>query len=65
MLIVAGLLLAALGVLMLVAGKIPGTGRLPGDILFKRGNFTVYVPVMTMLVLSVVLTVILNIVFRR
>lgn len=64
-LIIVGLVLAGLGVLMLVAGKIPGIGRLPGDIVFKRGNLTVYFPIVTMILLSVILTVILNLFFRR
>lgn len=64
-LVIAGLVLAGLGVLMLVAGKIPGVGRLPGDIVFQRGNFTVYFPIVTMLLLSVILSVILNVIFRR
>jgi len=64
-LIIAGLVMAGLGVLMLVAGKIPGIGRLPGDIVFQRGNFTVYFPIVTMLLLSVILTVVLNVIFRR
>ena len=50
---------------MLLAGKIPGVGRLPGDILVQRGNFTFYFPIVTMLVLSLLLTLILNVVFRR
>lgn len=65
MLIIIGLVLAGLGVLMLVVGKIPGIGRLPGDIVFKRGNVTVYFPIVTMVLLSVILTVILNLFFRR
>lgn len=64
-LIIAGLVLAGLGVLMLVVGKMPGIGRLPGDIVYKRGNFTVYFPIVTMILLSVVVTVILNVFFRR
>ncbi len=64
-LIIAGLVMAGLGVLMLVAGKIPGIGRLPGDIVFQRGNFTFYFPIVTMLLLSIILTVVLNVIFRR
>jgi len=40
-------------------------GRLPGDIKISRGNFTLYSPLATGLILSVVLTVLLNIFFRR
>lgn len=53
-----------LGLIMLVAGRIPGLGHLPGDIRVQRGNFTLYAPLGTMVVLSVVLTLILNLVAR-
>ncbi len=64
----AGLVLAAIGLLLVVAPRIPGLrhlGRLPGDILIERGNTTIFIPIVTSIVLSVVLTVILNIIFRR
>ena len=40
-------------------------GRLPGDFKISRGNFTLYSPLATGLILSVVLTVLLNVFFRR
>ncbi len=58
----AGILL--LGLLFLLLGKIPGLGRLPGDILFRRGNATVYIPLGTMILLSVLLTLVLNVIAR-
>ncbi|MDY2984015.1 MAG: DUF2905 domain-containing protein [Synergistes jonesii] len=65
MLIAAGLLLAALGVCLIVAGKlnIP-FGKLPGDITYQKKNLTVFAPFGTMLVVSVILTLILNIFSR-
>jgi hypothetical protein len=65
LLIVMGLLLAILGVLLVLAGRIPFIGRLPGDIVYQRGNFTLYIPFMTMLILSLLLTILLNLLFRR
>jgi hypothetical protein len=65
LLIVMGLLLAILGVLLVLAGRIPFIGRLPGDIVYQRGNFTLYIPLMTMLILSLLLTILLNLLFRR
>ncbi|GAB6181111.1 DUF2905 family protein [Desulfotomaculum defluvii] len=65
MLIFAGFLLVIIGGLLYLSGKIPGIGRLPGDIFFQRGNFTFYFPVVTSILLSILLTVILNIFFRR
>ncbi len=61
MLAFAGLL-AAVGIAMIVLGKI-GVPNLPGDIFFKRDNVTVYIPIATMIVVSVILTIALNIVF--
>ena len=65
MLIAAGLLLAALGVCLIAAGKlnIP-FGKLPGDITYHKKNLTVFAPFGTMLVVSVILTLILNIFSR-
>ncbi len=57
MLIGAGLVIAAAGVLLLLAGgKLPWLGRLPGDIVIKRENFTAYFPIATSIVISLVLT---------
>lgn len=65
MLIVVGLLVAAAGLAMIFADRIPWLGRLPGDILIRRKNFTVFIPLATMLLVSLVLTVIANLIFRR
>jgi hypothetical protein len=56
-LIVAGLVLAGVGVLWLVGERF-GLGRLPGDIVVERGNFKFYLPLATSLVLSVVISLI-------
>ncbi len=58
-LIVMGLVIAAVGVLLTVAGKIPWIGRLPGDIYVKRDNFTFYFPLATSILISLVLSLIL------
>lgn len=42
----------------------PNLGRLPGDLVIDRGNVQVYVPVVTMIILSVALTIIINVVAR-
>jgi DUF2905 family protein len=55
---------AVVGAGMLLASKL-GIGRLPGDVVIKRGNFTLYAPIGLMIVLSLVLTIVLNLVFRR
>ena len=64
-LIAFGLLIALAGVVLLLVGRVPWIGRLPGDIHFQRGNFTFYFPLATSLLLSVVLTLILYFLGRR
>ena len=63
LLLMAGLLLAAVGALMMVSGRAP-VGRLPGDIVWRRGGTTIYVPIVTCIILSIVLSLILSL-FRR
>jgi len=58
-LVVLGLILVAVGALLLLANKLPFIGKLPGDILFKRGNFTFYSPLATGIVLSLLVSLIL------
>lgn len=55
-LILIGLLIAAVGVLFLLSEKIGWIGRLPGDITIRRGSFTVYLPLATCLIISVLLS---------
>jgi hypothetical protein len=64
MLLVAGLMIAGIGALLMLGERL-GLGKLPGDLLWKRKNTTVSFPIMTSLVVSVVLTVILNLILRR
>lgn len=53
-----------LGLLFIMLGKLPGIGRLPGDILIHRGSFTLYIPLVTMLLVSLVLTIVVNVILR-
>jgi DUF2905 family protein len=64
-LVALGLLIALAGVVIMLVGRVPWLGRLPGDIYIERGNFSFYFPLATSLVLSVVLTLLLYIVGRR
>ena len=57
-LLVVGLAIAALGVLWIVAPSVPWLGRLPGDIVIERENVTLYIPLATCLLLSLVLSLI-------
>lgn len=61
----AGAILLLVGGLMVLAGKSGWIGRLPGDIRVEREGFTLYFPLATSILLSVVLTLILNFLFRR
>lgn len=60
-----GFALVVLGGVLLLAGRVPLLGRLPGDIIIRRGPATIYIPLATMLLLSLILTILLNILFRR
>jgi hypothetical protein len=64
-LIIFGVVLVGVGVLLLFADRIPFLGRLPGDIVIRRGGFTLYAPIVTGLLLSLVLTLVLNLWSRR
>ena len=63
-LIALGAVIVLIGVLFLVGGRL-GLGRLPGDLRWTRGSVTVYAPLGTCLVLSLVLTLVLNLIGRR
>ena len=58
------IVLLVLGGLFLLLGRL-GLDRLPGDLVFRRGNLTVYFPIGIMILLSVVVTILLNIFLRR
>jgi hypothetical protein len=65
-LVAIGILLAIVGAVMYLSGKanLP-IGRLPGDITYRKGNFTFYVPIATSILLSIILSLILWLVNRR
>ena len=63
-----GRLLLVFGVLLVVIGgalMLFGRFHLPGDFTFRSGNTTIYIPVATSIILSIVATVVLNLVFRQ
>jgi len=59
--VLVGLAITAIGVLMMLGLPI---GRLPGDIAIKRENFSLYFPIATCIILSIILTLVLSL-FRR
>jgi hypothetical protein len=64
LLMMVGIGLFVLGLIVSLAGRIPGLGHLPGDITIQRENFTLYAPIGTMIVVSVALTLLLNVIAR-
>jgi len=63
-LLAGGAVLMAVGGALLLASRL-GLTRLPGDLVLRRGNVTVYAPLGLMILLSVVLTLVLNLFLRR
>ncbi len=63
MLLIGAVLVVAGGVMFLL-GRL-GVSSIPGDIAFKRGNLRVFIPIGTSILLSVVLTILLNVLIRR
>ena len=64
-LIIIGLVIAGLGLLFLLGGKIPWLGKLPGDFYYKGKNVTFYFPLATCIIISVILTIILMFINRK
>ena len=64
LLVLAGVFLILFGVLFIFWERIPYLGKLPGDFVIQRGSFRVFIPVVTCLIISVILTVVVNIVLR-
>ncbi len=68
LLLVLGAIIFIIGLIIVMAGRVPFLGRLPGDIIIQRDNVTVWIPLATMILLSVTLSLILfvvNLVVRR
>ncbi|HPU36140.1 MAG TPA: DUF2905 family protein, partial [Bacillota bacterium] len=64
MILFLGIFMVLTGGLLLLGGRLFGLGRLPGDIFLQKGNFSFYFPVVTCIVLSILLTIILNLIRR-
>jgi hypothetical protein len=64
LLIVVGLGIVLLGAILLLAGKVPYLGRLPGNFTFSSGGVSCFFPLATMIILSLILTVIVNVIAR-
>jgi len=64
LLILIGFFMLVLGLGFLLLGKI-GIGRLPGDVVIKKPNFTFYLPIVSSIIISLILTLLLNLLLRR
>ena len=64
-LITIGIIAIVLGAVFVMFGKVPWIGRLPGDIILRRGKVTFYFPIVTMLLLSIILTILFNLIGRK
>jgi uncharacterized protein HemY len=65
LLIILGVIIIAVGGLLLFSGKIPYIGKLPGDILIQKKNYTIYFPLATSIIISLIITVIFWFIGRR
>ena len=63
-LIIIGLVIAGIGILLVLAPKVPWLGKLPGDILIKKDNFRFYFPITTCIIISIILTLLFYL-FRK
>jgi len=63
-LLLFGGLMVLIGLVLIIAPKIPWLGKLPGDIVIKKDNFTFYFPLATSIILSIILTLLFSI-FRK
>ena len=63
LLIIFGVVIVVVGLALFALGRTSG-GRLPGDFTFNTGNVTCVVPLATMLIVSLILTIVLNVIIR-
>jgi len=63
--VVLGLVIAAVGALLMLSPRMPWLGHLPGDVHIERPGFSVHFPLVTCLVVSAAATIVLNLFFRR
>jgi len=64
-LVLIGAVLLVVGLLVMFADRVPFLGKLPGDVVVRKKNFTFYFPIVTSILLSLVLTLVLSLWSRR
>jgi hypothetical protein len=65
LLLFGGLILLLAGALLLILAKLPFLGKLPGDIHIQRRGFSLYLPLATCLLLSILLTIVLRLFLKK
>ena len=60
-----GMILLLVGGGMMLFGKVPGIGKLPGDFFYQKDGFTLYAPIATSILISIILTIVINLFTRR
>jgi len=63
--VITGIVIVIVGLLLMFSDKIPFLGKLPGDITIKRENYTVYIPIATSIIISILISLILYFVTRH
>jgi len=64
-LIFFGMAITLLGILLTFSGKVPWLGKLPGDIYIQKKNFSLYIPITTSIIISVILSLVLMLMRKR
>jgi hypothetical protein len=65
LILLVGLAIAVVGLIIMAAGRVPFLGRLPGDVFIQHGNGSFYFPIVTCILISVIATIVLNLLPRR
>jgi Protein of unknown function (DUF2905) len=64
-LVILGVVIAAIGAVLIVGPRIPLLGRLPGDIRIEQNGMTIYIPLASMLIVSIIASVVIGLLNRR
>ncbi len=65
LLIYIGIIIVLIGGFFLLMARLPWIGKLPGDIVIRKSGFTLYIPITTMIIVSLFLTILFNLILRR
>jgi predicted phosphohydrolase len=63
-LIISGILMVIFGIILKLSGKLKWIGKLPGDIVIHKGNFTFYFPLVTCLLASLILSLLVYLILK-